>query len=295
MLPKNPKGLDGSIKSLKLTPNVDAGYSMNIGIINTKVAVQLNFSRWAAIAMRTSKVILLVVGAAIICGCAQKAPSRPIASKLPLQIQEAKELLKGKPRNQIRQIMIEQFGPAQRVAHVRGTSVPIDQWDIAGGELAFNPVVGPTFTPKGQERIWLHTTHNPVRKNLLGSYEMVSLAAADPDAQRCWLGNLQIEPDLSYAYKDSGKFPEKSARQTNNFFYLHPAGTVEIRYAAGVTDEALLEALATESLVAWLRFRSGDARQTFTISTKAPDRHLVFGASPPLSFDMDKRWESDWE
>lgn len=253
-------------------------------------------------ARRTSKVILLVVGGVLICGCAHKAPpaeapSRSVASQLPPQIQEARERLRGKPRNQIRQIMIEHFGPAQRVDYVRGTSLPIDQWDIAGGELAFNPMVGPTFTPKGQERIWLHTTHNPVRKNLLGSYEMASLAADDPDAQMCWLGNLQIEQDLSYSYKDSGQFPAKSALQTNNFFYVHPAGTVEIQYAAGVTGEALLEALPTESVVAWLHFLSGDgrARQTFTITTKAPHRSLVFGASAPLSFDMDKSWESDWE
>ena len=252
--------------------------------------------------MRTSNLILLVAGAVLICGCAPKsppddAPSRSIASLLPPQIQEAKKLLKGKPRNGMRQIMIEHFGPAQRVDYVRGTSLPIDQWDVAGGELAFNPVVGPTFTPKGQERIWLHTTHNPVRKNLLGNYEMTSLAADDPNAQRCWLGNLQIEPDLSYSYKDSGQFPEKSAHQTRNFFYLHLAGTVEIQYATGVTDEALLEALTTESMVAWLHFRSDDgrARQTFTITTKAPHRSLVFGASAPLSFDMDKSWESDWE
>ena len=253
-------------------------------------------------AMRRSNVILLVAGVALICGCHSKSPSgytpaRSIASQLPPQIQEAKRLLQGKPRNEIRQIMIEHFGPAQRVDYVRGTSLPIDQWDIAGGELAFNPVVGPTFTPKGQERIWLHTTHNPVRKNLLGSYEMISLAADDPDAQRCWLGNLHIEQDLSYSYKDSGQFPAKSARQTSHFFYLHPAGTVEIQYAAGVTGEALLEALPTEIVVAWLHFRSGDgrARQTFTITTKAPRRSLVVGASAPLSFDMDKRWESDWE
>ena len=206
-------------------------------------------------------------------------------------------MLKGKQRNEIRQILIGHFGLGQRVDHIHGSGIPIDLWDIAGGELAFNPVLGPSFTPKGQERIWLHTTHNPVRKNLLGSYEMVSLAADDPDAQRGWLGNLQIEPDLSYAYKDSGQFPAMSARQTSNFFYLHPAGKVEIQYATGVTAETLLEALATESVVAWLHFQSGDgrARQTFTITTKAPNRRLLFGASARISFYMDKRWESDWE
>ena len=167
--------------------------------------------------MRTLNLVLLVVGVVLICGCDRKtppddAPPRSIPSQLPPQIQEAKEMLKGKQRNEIRQILIGHFGLGQRVDHIHGSGIPIDLWDIAGGELAFNPVLGPSFTPKGQERIWLHTTHNPVRKNLLGSYEMVSLAADDPDAQRGWLGNLQIEPDLSYAYKDSGQLDRKSTR-----------------------------------------------------------------------------------
>lgn len=203
-------------------------------------------------------------------------------------------LLRGKPRESIQQLMIERFGPVQRYG---GRGIHIDLWDIVGGELALNPAVGPSFTPKGRDRIWLLTTHNPVRTNLLGDYEMVSLPTDASGSGRYWLGNLQVEPDLSYSYKDSGQFPEKSAQQTNNFFYLHSAGRVEIQYAPGVTDETLLEALPAGSIVAWLDFRSRDgrARQTFTITTKAPARRLVFGAATPLSFEMDKWWNSCWE
>lgn len=253
--------------------------------------------------MRTSNYILLLAGVAFMCGCDSKSPSgyapaQTIVSQLPPQIQEAKELLKGKPRGEIRQIMIERFGRAQRFDYIRETRIPIDQWDIAGGKLAFNPLFGPSFTPEGQERIWLCKTHNPVITNLLGSYEMDNrLATADGTERHCWLGTLEIKADLSYAYKDSGQFPEQSARQTSNFFYLHPTGKVEIKYVAGITNETLLEELASKSVVAWLHFQSGDgrARQTFTITIIAPSRQLVFGASEPLSFNMQKYWESDWE
>ena len=249
--------------------------------------------------MRTSNLVSLAAVAALICSCGCQSPpsdvpGRHIASQLPPQVQDVKGLLRGKCRAAIRQLMIEHFGPVQRYG---GSGIRIDLWDIAGGELAFNPSVGPTFTPKGQARIWLLTTHNTVRTNLLGDYEMVSLRADASGSGRCWLGNLQIEPDLSYFYKDSGQFPEKSAQQTNNFFYLHPVGTVEIQHAAGVTDKTPLEALPTGSVVAWLHFRSGNgrARQTFTITTQEPARRLVFGASTPLSFEMDKGWESFWK
>ncbi len=190
--------------------------------------------------------------------------------------------------------MIEQFGPVQRE---EGSGILTDLWDIAGGELAFNPLSGPTFTPKGQATIWLRTTHNPVRKNLFGNYEMVSLPDDASGSGRCWLGNLQIEQDLSYSYRDSGQFPEKSAQQRDTFFYLHPIGTFQVQYVTDVTGKTLLESLATGKVIAWLHFRASDghARQTFTITTKEPERRLVFGASTPLSFEMDKSWESFWE
>ncbi len=247
--------------------------------------------------MRTSKQVWLVAALICICGCqcpSGDAPARHIASELPPQIQELKLLLQGKPREAMQKLMIERIGPVQRYG---GSGIRIDLWDIAGGELAFNPTVGPSFTPKGQDRIWLLTTHNPVRTNLLGDYEMVSLPTDASGSGRCWLGNLQMEPDLSYSYKDSGQFPEKSAQQTNNFFYLHSVGKVEMQYATRVTDDTLLEALPTGSIVACLHFRSGDgrSRQTFTITTKAPARRLVFGAATPLSFEMDKWWNSCWE
>jgi hypothetical protein len=197
-------------------------------------------------------------------------------------------------RGDIRGLLIKELGPVQRYG---GSGIQIDLWDIAGGELAFNPVVGPTFTPKGKDRVWLLTTHNGARTNLLGDYEMVTLRAEASGSGRCWLGNLMIETNLSYTFKDSGQFPEKSAQQTNNFFYLYPSGAVDVEYAAGVSDHTLLESLPSGTVVAWLHFRSEErkARQSFTIITKEPSRRLVFGASVPLLFEMDKAWENFWE
>ena len=250
--------------------------------------------------MRASQLIPLAAAALLVTGCVRQPRSTAVnphgvSSRLPPQIQPLTGLGHGKSPDEIRQLMIEHFGPVHRIT---GSGYRIEHWDIAGGDLTFHPAVGPSFTPTGQSRIHILATHNPVRKNLLGCYEMVSLAADDPNSVRCWLGNLHIQPDLSYSYKDSGQFPAKSARQaTTNFFYLYPKGTVEIQYATGVTDEALLETLPTDSVIAWLHFRAADghARRTFTITTDEPARRLVFGASTPLLFEMDKGWESFWE
>jgi hypothetical protein len=251
------------------------------------------------VGMSTSQLKSTAVTVVLICSfaCQPRAgdlPAGNASSVLPPQVQKVKGLLQGKSRDEIRELLINNFGPVQRYG---GRGIRIDIWEVARGELAFNPVVGPTFTPKGKHRIWLLTTHNILRTNLLGEYEMVTLPADASGSGRCWLGNLVIEPNLSYSYKDSGQFPEKSSQQTNNFFYIHPAGTVEVQYAPGVSDKTLLEALPGESVVAWLLFHSGNgkARQSFAITSIEPSRRLVFGASAPLSFGMDKSWVNFWE
>jgi hypothetical protein len=249
--------------------------------------------------MRALTLIPIAALAIPIASCGQ--PSRPdiptpprASSRLPPQIRPITGLIQGKSPDEIRQIMIKHFGPVHRIV---GSGFRIEQWDVANGMLTFHPAIGPSYTPEGQTTMHLLATHNPVRKNLLGSYEMVSLAADDPNSVSYWLGNLQIEPDGSYSFKDSGQFPTKSARQSNNFFYLHPVGTVEIQYAAGVSAETLLETLPTESDVAQLHFRAADghAKQTFSIKTQESARRLMFVGFDPLSFEMDKGWESLWK
>jgi hypothetical protein len=249
--------------------------------------------------MRTSTLISFVAAAILLNSCVRQSPpdaaeARGGSAQLPPPVQQLKELLQGKSPDEIRKLMIERFGSAPRDV---GSGVRIEQWDVADGVLTFHSACGPTFTPKGQSTIHLLATHNPVRKNILGSYEMVSVAADDPSSTRRWLGNLHIEPDLSYCYKDSGRFPVENAHQAANFFTLHPVGTVEIQYGRGITDETLIETLPTGSVIAWLHFRAvdGNSQQSFTITTHEPARRLVFGASTPLAFEMDKAWESSWE
>jgi len=249
--------------------------------------------------MRIGTLISFAAAAILMSGCVGESPRsaanrRAASSQLPPQIEELKSLFPGRSPDEIRRVIVGRFGPAPRDV---GSGYQIEEWDVGDGVLTFHPAVGPSFTPKGQSSIHLLATHNPAKKNLIGTYEMYSLAADDPNSVKCWLGNLHIQPDLSYSYKDSRAFPAKSALQTNNFFYLNPAGTVEIQYAAGVSDEALLEALPSGGVVAWLHFqaRDGYARQTFSIAMWEPGRRLVFGASTPLSFEMDKSWESFWK
>src|SRR2546427_13063442 len=149
--------------------------------------LSLSFGPFGGMTMRTSKLVSLVAAVICICGCQCQSgdmPARHSVSELPPQVQELKVLLHGKPREAIQKVMIERFGPVQRYG---GSGIRIDLWDVAGGELALNPTVGPSFTPKGQDRIWLLTTHNPVRTNPLGDCEMVSLPTDASGSGRCWL------------------------------------------------------------------------------------------------------------
>src|SRR5580658_6842222 len=213
--------------------------------------------RWEfglVMAMRIWTVITLVAATMVISNSVGQSTSNVVdvprdSSHLPPLIQQVKSLIQGKEREEVRKIIIQQFGPANRDV---GSGINIWEWDVAGGVLTFNQYVGPTFRAKGQSAIHLIATHNPIGKNLVGSYEMVNLAADDSNSVRCWLGNLHIETNLSYSYVDSGQFPAKSARQTNNYFYRHPVGSVEIQYSRGVTDQSLLEALPSDTVVAWL-------------------------------------------
>jgi hypothetical protein len=245
-------------------------------------------------AMRICTVIILVA--------ASNSVGQPTAnvvevlgdsSPLPPSVQHVKSLIQGKEREEVRKIIIQQLGPANRDV---GSGIHIWQWDVAGGVLTFNQTAGPTFEAKGQSKIHLIATHNPIKENLVGSYELFTLATDDPKFTSCWLGDLEIETNLSYSYVDSRQFPAKSARQTNNFFYLHPVGSVEIQYPRGVTDQFLLEAMPTGTVVAWLHFRSGagDAHATFSITSHEPSRRLEFGSSLPISFKMEKGWKELW-
>ncbi len=218
----------------------------------------------------------------------------PKISDAPKAIQELSASIQGKRSDEVRAAIIERLGQPQRDI---GSGYRIEQWDTSDGVLTFHPATGPTFAdPKTKTHFRLLRTSNPAAANILESYEMTTLPVPANHGTRFWLGNVKFGPNSTYQFTDSGQHPKQRAAQAENFFMLHPTGTVEVRYVAPITADTLLESVAEDATIAHLVFTSADHKHqaTFAITSSERARRLVFGADKPLSFYMDSGWRSFW-
>ena len=106
------------------------------------------------------------------------------------------------------------------------------------------------------------------------------------------------EGDLSFhPFTDSDQHRDHGSRQTENFFMLHPDGTVAVSYVGSTRADTLLESKAGDSPIAQLVFTSVDGNHTarFFITSSEQDRRLTFTADKPLSFCMRTGWKSYWQ
>lgn len=222
-----------------------------------------------------------------------KAQATPPA-ELPKEIRELAAGIRGKGPDEVRAAMEKQFGPPQRNV---GSGVRIGQWDVAGGTLTFHPLSGPVFTdPKGKTRHRLLRTRNPAGDNLLRGYEMTTRPDPAHHGTRFWLGNVKFGPGAAYQFTDSGANQSQRGGQENNFFLLHPAGTVEVRHEEKVTPETLLETLPEGAVVARLTFTANSgAKATFSIACSEQGRCLTFEGDQALPFCMDTSWKNFWK
>src|SRR5438874_5189760 len=111
--------------------------------------------------------ILIDIGMAsviLLSSCGTSSPERSNIEALTGEIQ-------GRERDGVRAVILRRFGPANRNV---GSGFRIEQWDIDGGVLTFNPATGPFFTKDAVSRQLLRT-NNPVASCLFGSYEMTTL------------------------------------------------------------------------------------------------------------------------
>ena len=218
----------------------------------------------------------------------------PKISDAPQSIRELSSVIQGKRPDDARAEIIKRLGKPHRDV---GSGVRIEQWDLPEGVLTFHPGTGPAFADaKAGKIIRLVQTSNPAGSNILTGYEMTTTPDPKNHGTRFWLGNLEFGRGASYRFTDSGQHSGKRDGQAGNFFMLHPAGTVEIRYDAPVTADTLLETLAGGTVVAHLIFTSADraGRATFSIRSSERDRTLAFGADTPLPFAMNAGWKNHW-
>ena len=245
------------------------------------------------VATRTVKTSLLAVLLLLMALPVTRAQA-PDISNAPKAMQELSASIQGKRSDEVRAAIIERLGPAQRNV---GSGYRIEQWDTADGVLTFHPATGPTFSdPKTKTCFRLLRTSNPAAANILQSYEMMTLPDPANHGTQCWLGNIKFGRNATYQFTDSGQFPKQRAAQTENFFMLHPNGTVEVRYVAPITPVTLLESVAEGATIAHLVFGSADHKHqaTFSITSSERARNLVFGSDKPLTFYMDTSWRSFW-
>ena len=218
---------------------------------------------------------------AIVLALAAQANSRaqaPDVSAAPKAVQDLAAEIRGKSPDETRAAIIARLGPAKRNV---GSGFRIEQWDLPGGVLTFHPRTGPTFAErKTGKNFHLVRTKNPAGTNILAGYEMTTVPDPKNHGNCFWIGNLSFGPGPAYRFVDSGQNTSFRDAQGQNFFMLHPAGTVEIRYVAPTTADTLLESLAEGATVAHLIFTSADKKDhaTFSITSSERSRRLVFGA-----------------
>ena len=165
--------------------------------------------------------------------------------------------IQGQQPEEVRALIVARFGPPARDL---GSGLRIDQWDVDGGALTFHPVEGVTFEKRG-ERTRLIRTTNLAASCLFGNYEMVTLPAGRREMSY-WLGNVSLVADSRYRYTDSRQSLDHRAEQRENFFILHPNGSAQITYAAGVTPATRLEDLPDGTAVATVTFVGQDGRSS---------------------------------
>jgi len=235
---------------------------------------------------------------AAVLACVVPAAIRAQVSNLseaPVAIQELSASLQGKPRSEVRGTIVARLGEPQRNI---GSGFLIEQWDMPSGVLTFHQATGPSFVDSKSRRIFrpLKTT-NPVASNLLSRYDMLTSPDPKNHGNQFWLGTVEITAALTYRYVDSRQFPAQRAAQAENFFMLHPAGTVEISYRAPVTAETCLETIPDHATVATVTFISAERahRAVFSVVSTEPSRQLTFVADGALTFRLAKSWDNFWQ
>ncbi len=240
--------------------------------------------------MRTALLTLVLILAAQAIAPAQA----PDISDAPKAVQDLATEIRGKSSDETRAAVIARLGPAKRNV---GSGFRIEQWDLPGGVLTFHPGTGPTFAEKKTgKNFHLIKTRNPAGANIFSGYEMTTVPDPKNHGNTFWIGNLKVGRGHGYHFVDNGQNTSFRSAQDQNFFMLHPAGTVEVRYVAPTTADTLLESLAEGATVAHLIFTSADkkAQATFSITSSERSRRLVFGAEKPLPFAMDTGWKNFW-
>lgn len=135
---------------------------------------------------------------------------------LPTAVWQIVHSIQTKSPDEVKAAIVKQLGAPQRDI---GSGLHIEQWDLPEGVLTFHPGLGPTFIDSKTKRtVWLMRTRNHIGENLFQSYEMTTVPDPKNYGNCFWLGNLKINADMTYQFKDSGQNTNQRNGQGDNYF-----------------------------------------------------------------------------
>jgi hypothetical protein len=132
-----------------------------------------------------------------------------------------------------------------------GSGFSIQQWDLKEGTFTFHEIIGPSFRKSNGRKIYLLTSPHKVKMSVFSGYEMYSLPSQDPhnNGSQYWLGNIELNPNGEYTFKDSGQFSKLKVKFPKYFFQKNTTGKFKIQYHPDVKPDDLLENLTNNSQI----------------------------------------------
>jgi hypothetical protein len=207
-------------------------------------------------------------------------------------IESLTEEIQGKSPDEVVAVLLARLGPPPRDIP---SGARIEKWDVEGGVLTFHSIDGVTFEKAGT-RTRLIRTNNPVETCLFGSYEMLAPRPEGPYQMSYWLGNVVLQSDSHYRYKDAGQYRDQRSSQASNFFLRHAEGFVQVEYAPGISPRTRLEDMADGALVARATFKATDGKaiKAYRIVTRNETMRLEFESDEPMTFQLWTGWANKW-
>jgi hypothetical protein len=233
--------------------------------------------------------LTLFVLVPLLSGCPIGDPTFFADGRLPNRVQELSfdAQQRGLSLEDVHQQLLESYGqPAL-------TGDSSEQWAVDGGVLTFDSVAGLSFVTDKSEMIRVIRNRNPLRESIVGSYEMSTRPTSEHQNEYYWLGDVELRTSNTYAFTDSGQFPEQRFDQSENFFMLHPNGTFNLTYLNGYDPTTLLESIRGHETVARLTFRSPDGSEREYLVARQTRNHLAFESNEELEFEMEMWWNTN--
>ncbi len=236
----------------------------------------------------TSKPSSLALMISLVAICATSLAMQD--STLPEAVKQLASSLKGKGPAEAGKVIHKALGEPARMV---GSGVRIEQWDVAGGSVTYNPIAGVSFVAGGKS-VSLIETHNRIDQNVIDSYEMTTPPTR---GTRYWMGNLELRKDGSYQFTDSHQNLDERKSSGPCFFVTHPTGRYELRISQNLEGSPLLENVPAGSEVCKLKFTPSDGGKsmTYTVTSDPVTRRLAFGGPNAVAFRMDRGWSNVWK